>query len=188
MASTPVPNLLYGYDRLNAFTAAQQTQLISIGTEMVASNDPPGLLYPFLAVQFKGDDDKMWAATNQCLGGSVSSVKVAEHLNRELERCTSGDVRPVSSAAFSIAMNGSEARLYISWKHDELDYYMTYVRGFLLQDPEHFIEFRKHVRSIVDWGNGRRLKEIRDSLDSLLDESGERVDVDGTVAWAEQEG
>lgn len=154
---------------------------------MVANYDSPGLLYPFLVVQFKGDDGKMWSATNQCLGGSASCVKVTEHLNHELERCSSGNVRLVSSAAFSIAMNGPEARLYISWKHNELDYYMAYVRGFLLQDPGHFIEFRKHVRNIADWGNGRRLKEIRDSLDRLLDES-RKAFGNGTVTGADQEG
>jgi hypothetical protein len=28
-----------------------------------------------------------------------------------------------NSAVFSIAMNGTEARLYISWKHDKLNFY-----------------------------------------------------------------
>ena len=67
-------------------------------------------------------------------------------------------------------MNGTEARLYISWKHNELDYYTRKVKSFSLQDPEHYIEFRKHVRNIIDWGKGTRLKEIRNSLDTLLEE------------------
>ncbi|KAG9237037.1 hypothetical protein BJ875DRAFT_454745 [Amylocarpus encephaloides] len=62
-------------------------------------------------------------------------------------------------------MNGTEARLYISWKHDELDFYMRKVDGFLLQSPEHYLKFRKYVRNIIDWGKDKRLKEIRDSLD-----------------------
>lgn len=45
---------------------------------------------------------------------------------------------------------------------------------FLLQDPGHYLEFRKYVRNIVDWGKDRRLEEIRDSLDSLLEESRQR--------------
>jgi hypothetical protein len=53
-------------------------------------------------------------ATNQCLGGSASYVNIAERLNRRLKQCKSDEVRPIDSAALSIAMNGTEARLYIS--------------------------------------------------------------------------
>jgi hypothetical protein len=38
-------------------------------------------------------------------------------------------------------MSGTEARLYISWKHDELNYYMANVQSFLLQDPEHYLRY-----------------------------------------------
>jgi hypothetical protein len=68
-------------------------------------------------------------------------------------------------------MNGTEARLYISWKHDELKYYTRKVDSFLLQKPNDYVEFRKYVRNIIDWGKDQRLKEIRDSLDGLLEEN-----------------
>lgn len=57
-------------------------------------------------------------------------------------------------------MSGTEARLYISWKHSDLDYCMKKVKSFLLQEPEHYLEFRKYVRNIMDWGKGRRLSRI----------------------------
>lgn len=84
-------------------------------------------------------------------------------------------VQPINSAAFAIAMSGSEARLYISWKHNELDCYMRKVDSFLLQKPNDYLKFRKYVRNIIDWGKGKRLNEIRDSLDSLLEESKTRT-------------
>ena len=96
---------------------------------------------------------------------------IAERLNRQLRRCKSDKVQPIDSAAFSIAMSATEARLYISWKHDELKYYTRKVDSFLLQSPEHYLKFRKYVRNIIDWGKDKRLKEIRDSLDSLLEEN-----------------
>lgn len=113
----------------------------------------------------------MWAATNQCLGGSTSCVNIAERLNRQLRQCNNKEIKLINSAAFSIAMNGTEARLYISWKHDELNYYMANVTSFLVQQPEQYVAFRKYVRNIIDWGKDTRLKEIRDSLDSLLEEN-----------------
>jgi hypothetical protein len=48
---------------------------------------------------------------------------------------------------------------------------MAIVKSFLLQDPEHYLKFRKYVRNIIDWGKDKRLKEIRKSLDSLLEEN-----------------
>lgn len=172
--STPVPDMLYGYNRQQAFPQ-QQAQLISMGTGMVATNQYQSLVYPFFVVEFKGDGGSMWVATNQCLGASASCVNVAQALNRQLGQCESTEIQPIGSAAFSIAMSGTEARLYISWKHTELDYYMANVRSFLLQDPEHYIAFRTYVRNIIDWGKNRRLDEIRDSLDYLLDESRKSV-------------
>jgi hypothetical protein len=174
--SNPVPDMLYGYNRHGAFPQ-QQAQLVSMGNTVVANNQD--LIYPFFVIEFKGDGPtgvgSLWVATNQCLGGSTSCVTIAERLNHQLRKCKSDDIRPINGAAFSIAMSGTEARLYVSWRHNELDHYMANVDSFLLQDPEHYLKFRKYVRNIIDWGKERRLKDIRDSLDSLLEESRMRV-------------
>ncbi|KAM7204975.1 hypothetical protein V8F33_001216 [Rhypophila sp. PSN 637] len=174
--SYPIPDMLYGYSRHGAFSR-HQPQLISMGTEMVANNQ--GLVYPFFVIEFEGDGPTgggtMWVATNQCLGGSTSRVKIAERLNHQLTRCKSKVVQPINSAAFSIAMSGTEARLYILWKYNELDYYMKNVDSFLLQKPKDYLEFRKYVRNILDWGKDKRLNEIRDLLDSFLEESRKRT-------------
>lgn len=81
----------------------------------------------------------------------------------------------MKSAAFSIALGGPEARLYISWKHNDLDYYMADVDSFLLHRPEDYPHFREYVRNILEWGKGSRLREIQDSLDILLEESQKRA-------------
>ncbi|KAF1992755.1 hypothetical protein P154DRAFT_583498 [Amniculicola lignicola CBS 123094] len=166
--STPVPDLLYGYRNREAFPQ-QQLQLSSMESHLWVNSQR--LIYPFFAIEFKGDGGSMWVATNQCIGGSTSCVDLAERLNRQLLDCQSDSVRPIDSAAFSIAMDGMQAHLYISWKHNELEYYMQEFDSFLLQKPEQYLEFRKHVRNIVDWGKDTRLKEIQRSLDTLLEES-----------------
>jgi hypothetical protein len=58
--------------------------------------------------------------------GSTSCVKMAEDLNRRFRQCKSDEARPVDSTSFSIATNGTEARLYVSWKHHELEYSILY--------------------------------------------------------------
>ncbi|MCJ1462003.1 hypothetical protein MMC07_000603 [Pseudocyphellaria aurata] len=169
---TPAPDLLYGYHRLHAFPH-QQAQLNSMGNEMEANG--LNLLYPFFVMEFKGDcpsgAGSLWVATNQCLGGSSSCVNIAEQLNDRLRQCKSREIRPIDSAAFSLAMSGTEARLYISWKQDELRYYLKQVDCFVLQKPGDYLQFRNYVRNIFDWAKDRRLTEIRDSLDQLLERS-----------------
>ncbi|KAL5401003.1 hypothetical protein PMIN03_011903 [Paraphaeosphaeria minitans] len=165
--SNPVPDSLFGYHP--AAFPQQQAQLLSMGAQPMANSQR--LYYPFLVVEFKGNGGDLWAATNQCLGGSTSCVYMAERLNEQLRKCQSHEIKPINSAAFSIAMSGTEARLYISWKHDELVYCMQKIKGFYLQDPEQFIIFRGYIRNIIDWGKEERLEEIRKSLDSLLGES-----------------
>ncbi len=160
---TPIPDLLFGYN-LAAFSQ-QKAHLMSMGTTMMANK--ANLVYPFLVVEFKGDGP-LWVATNQCAGGSASCVKIAERLNSPQTGSKGDQTRVIESAAFSIAMNGTEARLYITWKHDDLDsYYMRKINSFLLQQPDQHLEFRKHVKNIIDWGRGARLEGIREALDSL---------------------
>ncbi|MCJ1462007.1 hypothetical protein MMC07_000607 [Pseudocyphellaria aurata] len=176
--SNPQPDLLYGYGRLNTFPQ-RELQLRTMGYELSANISR--LIYPFLLIELKGDSPNktgsLWAATNQCLGGAASCVKLAERINDRLRQYKSDGIQPINSAIFSVAMNGTEARLYISWKQDELTYYLQDVDSFLLQRPNDYLQFRKYVRNIFDWGNNRRLVEIRDSLDKLeqLEESRKRA-------------
>ncbi|KAL2751865.1 hypothetical protein ACRALDRAFT_2114816 [Sodiomyces alcalophilus JCM 7366] len=170
--------MLYGYDSDIAF-AQQRLQLASMENEMNGSANGQSLRYPFFVVELKGDGTtgagSLWVATNQCLGASAACVEIAERLNHQLRSCRDPSVRLIDTASFSIAMNGTEARLYISWKQNERDYYMQKIDSFLLQRPEHYIEFRKYIRNIIDWGKGSRLQEIRESLDILLEESRRRA-------------
>jgi hypothetical protein len=171
----PAPDILYGYQR-GAFPQQHQTQLTSMGVKIVANTRD--LIYPFFLIEFKGDgpsgSGSLWVATNQCLGGAASCVNIAEYHNHQLMQCRSDKVLPINSATFSVAMSGTEARLYISWKHEE-SYYMRNIKSFLLQDPIHYLEFRKYVLNIIDWGKDQRLKEIRDSLDCLVEEGRKRT-------------
>lgn len=114
----PVPDMLYGYRRSEAFTATQQIQLGSMGKQVQANS--LDLIYPFFILEFKGDGPagtgSMWVAINQCRGASATCVNMVDQLNRQLEKYKDISVRAVDNAAFSVATNGIEARLFISWK------------------------------------------------------------------------
>ncbi|OBT65449.1 hypothetical protein VE03_06022 [Pseudogymnoascus sp. 23342-1-I1] len=186
--SIPVPDILYGYNLFGAFTDGEQTQIYHMATSPVFGNND-GLMFPFLAIEQKGDGPvsrgSLWVATNQCLGASASCVNIVERFNQLKRKCNPSsnndnnsygdnvDVKSVDSISFSIAMNGSEARLYVTWKQDEVTYHTAIVDSFLLQRPCDFLNFRRYVLNILDWGMDARLTGIKNSLGHLLGESKE---------------
>ncbi|EXK37096.1 hypothetical protein FOXG_09158 [Fusarium oxysporum f. sp. lycopersici 4287] len=144
--SVPVPDLLYGY-RLSAFEQDQRMQIATCGNFAFANSE--GLTFPFFAVEFKGD-------------GPSSKDR--------LEKCTDIESsKPLDSTSFSVAMNGTEARLHVSWKDGEFIYTQK-IKTFILQRPEEFLEFRRFVRNIIDWGRDERLECIKSGLDVLIEE------------------
>lgn len=175
--SNPCPDLLFGYDRGKAFPQLE-APLESMVYELPSNVEL--LTYPFFVVELKGDSPSgagsLWAATNQCLGGSASCVNLAEMFNDKFRECKNNENQLINSAVFSVAMNATEARLFITWKHeDHKTYYLQDVKSFLLSDVDHYLLFRRYVRNIVDWGTDQRLKEIRDSMDKFSKESRKRA-------------
>lgn len=166
--SNPTPDMLYGYNRYRAFPA-HQAKLHNMENEMRANTQ--SLMYPFLVVEVKaegsGCSGNLWVATNQCLGGSASCVNIIERLNCRVRQCNTKGRKSISSTVFSIVTNGIDARLYVSWKHNERDYYMAKVKGFHIQEPEQYMTFRKCVQNILDWGQNERLEEIQNCLNEI---------------------
>lgn len=73
----------------------------------------------------------------------------------------------INSTAFSLASNGTEARLYIL--QDDQLYYSKTIDTFLLQDPLHYRRLRTHLLNILERGRDQRLTEIRSALDIVVD-------------------
>ncbi|KAN0068852.1 hypothetical protein V8E54_013021 [Elaphomyces granulatus] len=170
---TPVPDVLYGFNRVHAFTQRQQTllQLLvavvlvvkrEMNNEMVANSQ--GLLYPFFSIEYEADGPggpgSLWSATNQCIGSATASVNIIECLNRRL-RMKLTESHRLNSAAFTLAMSGTEARLFISWQAYDQRYFVQKIRSFALQEASQFLQFRAYVLNIIAWGTDTRLQEIR---------------------------
>lgn len=94
------PDMLYGYKEGEVFTKGRQAELISMNNEIRANNE--GLMYPFFCIEAKGDGPsgrgRLWVATNQCLGGSASCVKIVEHLNQRLKDCRDEEAKEHEAA------------------------------------------------------------------------------------------
>lgn len=54
---------------------------------------------------------------------------------------------------------------------NEFKYHTAIVDSFLLQRPMDFLNFRRYVLNILDWGMNARLTAIRNSLGHLREES-----------------
>lgn len=168
--SNPKPGLLYGYKKDRAFP--QHQDLVErIGEEMRANDSD--LAYPFLVIEFEAEGT-LWAAENQCIGGSATCVNIAENLNRRLEQCRSVIVDPINSAVFGVAIRCTQAELFVSWMRNDGVYVMAEIGHFYLTHPERYIRFYKLIHNIIDWGKGKRLEGIRKALDSLQAESRRR--------------
>ncbi len=178
----PKPDKLYGYsgEPDGAFTQLQMLAQSMLHPRIsdYASATAQGLRFPFFAIEFKasgGTRGDLWVATNQCAGASAACLNAVHQLNYSLRQYQNaqrgvGNEQLVDNLSFCIAVDNNSAQLYISWKEDELKYYMQQIDAFLLWSPEHFQRFRKQVRNILDWGKNTRLKQIRDSLDIILEE------------------
>jgi len=103
------------------------------------------------------------------LGGTSTCVNIAEMLNKELLKTGVEEIVPIDTSCFSISMNGTEARLFVSWKEGQ-DFNVQKIRIISLQEADQFLQFRKCVLNIMDWGRNERVESIRTALD-LLDEN-----------------
>ena len=130
----PVPDVLYGYDRNTSFP-----------DHKMEGND---VLFPLFLAELKSDgpcgDGSLWVATNQCLSGSATCLNIPSHLNIP------------ESIVFSLAMSGTEGRLYVSWKEGP-KFLMLKLADFMLQRPKEHIELQQNIKNILDWEREERL-------------------------------
>ncbi|KAI9163562.1 hypothetical protein HJFPF1_05179 [Paramyrothecium foliicola] len=164
--SIPSPDLLYGYDR------ASFPESIANFADAANSHD---LLYPFLAVELRGDGPdgtgSFWVGTNKCLGSTATCINIMERLSQQTQACESEELPILNSAVFSIVMNAHMSRLYLSWKHDDERFYTKSIQDFLLADLAHYNTLRRYVHNIIDWAKGARLQNIQQSLDIIREEN-----------------
>lgn len=170
--SQPKPDLLYGYYE-DAFEQGNGTNFHpTLVVDAVANN--ACLVLPFLTVEFKGQwpasAGNLCVAENQAAGSSSACVKMAEYLNDCLEkqRGSSPATTRLDTAAFSIVTNGTEARLFMTWKEHPDIFRMKHLRSFCLAEQDQRLSLRNAFHNILDWGYNERLDGIRRCLRILL--------------------
>lgn len=87
---------------------------------------------------------------------------MAEYLNECLEH---KPMARIDSTAFSIATNGSEARLFMTWKEGTDTFKVKHLRSFCMAEEDHYTAFHSALYNILDWGYNERLASIRSCLE-----------------------
>ncbi|OAP54691.1 hypothetical protein AYL99_11139 [Fonsecaea erecta] len=175
--SQPKPDILYSYV-FEAFTLNQQKQLNKMAQSEFTANNQRSI-YPFFVVEFKGNagltTGSLWVGTNQCLGATAACIKMVEKLNKYVEGLDTSTLQPVDTTVFSIAMSGSEARLFVSWKEGDGQYITQQIEGLAVCRPDHYVRLHRFVRNVIDWGTGSRLAQIGAVLDYIQEEPQKRL-------------
>ncbi|RSL99156.1 hypothetical protein CDV31_012334 [Fusarium ambrosium] len=164
----PAPDVMYGYQE----AALRRPDGIPSWVIDDGKATESILFYPFLTVQMQGhglgSDGCMHRATNECMIASSICVRMLDKLNQRLAVRQRGDTFTiVNSAAFSIAMNGAVARIYVTFAFDETRDHVYKVDSFVLENPSHYRKFHRFIQSIIDWGKNERLREIRDAIEVI---------------------
>ncbi|KAF1994945.1 hypothetical protein P154DRAFT_446637 [Amniculicola lignicola CBS 123094] len=164
--SRPQPDALYGYTNS---TFDQDGRYLFTTRDAYANST--NLLYPFFVIEYKGDGGSMMVATNQCLGGASTCVSIAENLKQRLQTAGLDEITPLDTCSFSIAVNGSEARLLVTWKASHEAYYTKRCGSYTMRKPEDIQKFRTVCRNVLDWGRTERLQQIYSAIDALAEHS-----------------
>ena len=83
----------------------------------------------------------------------VERLNKTEYLNRQLELSNNtSSAKRLGSTAFSIATNGREGRLFMTWKMDTDTSIVKHVRSYCLVEEEHYSNHDRIVDNTLDWG------------------------------------
>ena len=163
--SHPVPDLLYGYSGNKL--SQDGTALDGPSLDHTIANGEK-LMLPFLAVEAKGQwpasTGNLCVAENQAAGSSTACVKMMENLNDCLAQDPSTSDTKLDSTSFSIVTNGTEARLFMTWREGTDIFKLKHLRSYCLSDEDHYIRFHRAVHNILDWGYNERLNGIRSCI------------------------
>ncbi|KAK8053350.1 hypothetical protein PG996_012651 [Apiospora saccharicola] len=201
--SVPVPDIVYGYTLKGPTAKLTRVQRITgdklnpkMGEAIAGS-----LFFPFFIIEFKSDAGNRGVAENQCLGGSATCVAIMKNLNDLLGNYPGAP--KVCDAAFSLVIDLRQAELFVSWMGDNEDdeedkeegdeeeeqeereseekegvqkkCYMRRHKNFDLKEADQFLQFVSYIESIIDWGKGKRLREIQRALTFIRKEDRKRT-------------
>ena len=160
------PDFAYGYSKL-CFDPKQLSFLLRSSIYHIAA----GLICPFLVIEGKSQACglNVWQASNQCAGAGSACVKAALTLSEQLPDQAKDGLEEIDCTSYSVAVDTALAMLYVHWSDAPGQYTLQCVDQYLIRKPADLIRLQTHLRNIVTWGMGPRLKKIKLSVNAILD-------------------
>ncbi|CAH0048752.1 unnamed protein product [Clonostachys solani] len=163
--STPKPDYHLGYG-LSTFPIENLDVLDQL--------DSSDIKFPFLEIEYKGDGSnslgRLWAATNQCLGGTATFLNILDQFKTQLnQRSLKTQSEVLEPIVFSVVPNGTEARLFVTFSDGQGVFKMFLIRGFLFYEDQGFDKLSAYLTKIIEWGADTRLGHIKNALKALSD-------------------
>ena len=120
-----------------------------------------GVLYlPFLSVEIRrpGDEPtwgRPWIAECETAVAAIESISLNRHLNYWLQRFQTTTFDSRADVHFGVQMTQDEAKLFASAPTSPSTVSVKHMRTWCLANDIDFVDFRRTMRTILDWGAER---------------------------------
>lgn len=165
----PKPDILYGL-RSEKWCTPDQLAIIKRYERLTMAS--PQLLLPWFIVEAKGLDGKIEEGINQAArSGAVlnASWHRLDHLAGVPPTTQGPDPR---SQVFSLALTPTEARMSLHWAEidngDVVAFHTHHLQSYNVYKPEAWIDLRRDVDNVLEWGALKRKKLVSELLDKLV--------------------
>ncbi|KAI0161906.1 hypothetical protein GGR52DRAFT_144545 [Hypoxylon sp. FL1284] len=171
----PVPDSLFGCPRSLVgalFSQCSTTEhMTALTTEYHLAKALDEMLFPGFVAEFKSSS--LWVAENQVINGLVACSYMVGQFHDRLCQRLSGDKLELDTTAFGLASDGSQARMYVSWREirdETIHYEVRFVDTFDLMKDEQYEKMRMNVINVFHW-LARRTKRLRGAFIRMISDS-----------------
>jgi len=158
----PRPNITFGFEP-STFDNAQQRALLTLEPEPSG-----GIISPFFTIQWKGFQGSMQLAKDQARQDGADMVHSRRKVIERAGVSPKTDELDAASMAFTCVINAEAAHLHIHWAEDvegKTDWLMAVVKRYHLEEESDFVDLRRALYNILDWGLSERLALVKQQVD-----------------------
>jgi hypothetical protein len=166
----PKPDIVYGVS-LDALSPEQQ---VTANMLKDSSQLSPGILYPFMIIEWKSAKGLFSEAQDQARRGGAALVNAMAKLSSMAGSLGADEAerKPDSlTMAFSCVISPNLAHIYVHFRQLSQDgkpeWYMAKVSGYQTDENEDVERLRRDIHNILDWGVLKRIKDIKKMFDDV---------------------
>ena len=197
---TPRPDLAYGLKRKDLSVEEQHVN------DRCEANLSRNMDHPFFIVEAKNVEGSLFEAENQCARGGAAMVRLKQKFDKLADgTCTVEEAKKgkgkvgdhqanttspkdfmhidhyrtdAKSFAFSLAINPSEAILFVHWAEEALskegalitvNWHATIIKHYFLRlDEAPWIELHHDIDNVLDWGVLTRRQELKNLCEQIF--------------------